>query len=148
MGYTSVVVRGLLSRMSMTPKKLQKLAYYVYVWYLVMTGESLFGLRFEAWVHGPVDRNIYNEYKDYGWGMIPQKNTIQINNSVLDYVVSNVIELYGDMDADELEKLTHEEFPWIEARKGIPEYEPCSKVIKDDDIVSYYSTDKNYIHFS
>lgn len=51
---------------AMTPKKLQKILYYTYAWGLVFFNDSSdtidnreFNGTFEAWVHGPVDTEVY-----------------------------------------------------------------------------------------
>lgn len=59
-------------RDDITNKKLQKLAYYVYAWYLTLYNQPITNLSFEAWDHGPVSRKIYNLYKGYGWNTIPR----------------------------------------------------------------------------
>ena len=47
--------------------KLQKLVYYAQAWYLAISDEALFEEDFEAWVHGPVIPELYQEYKSFGW---------------------------------------------------------------------------------
>ena len=56
----------------MTPKRLQKLLYFCYSYYLAAFNESadkienrLFKNNFQAWIHGPVLPEIYQEYKKY-----------------------------------------------------------------------------------
>ncbi len=50
----------ILSYGSFSHKKLQKLSYYVYSWYLTLYGEKIADVNFEAWVHGPVSPEIYS----------------------------------------------------------------------------------------
>ena len=59
-----------LARASMSPKKLQKLVYYAYAWTLALLNETIDDLHFrlfhnkiEAWVHGPVVPDLYQQYK-------------------------------------------------------------------------------------
>lgn len=75
---------------SVTPKKLQKLLYYLYAWGLVFLNEDLddlndkvFSGKFEAWVHGPVNRDIYEKYRSYGGNLIKisDANEMKIENS-------------------------------------------------------------------
>ena len=49
---------------SLNHLKLQKLLYYVQAWHLAFYGET-FSLmeNFKAWIHGPVNRTIYNRFK-------------------------------------------------------------------------------------
>ena len=68
-----------LSVSSMSNKKLQKLCYYAYCWYIVfyndielITKENMGDIRvlcsepFQAWIHGPVSPQLYQRYKSYG----------------------------------------------------------------------------------
>src|SRR5690606_31825912 len=73
------VAKWFLSRKSMSPKKLQKMLYYAYVWVLTLLNESaddlnnrLFEEKFEAWVHGPVIYSVYDQYREWGFSDIPQ----------------------------------------------------------------------------
>ena len=43
------------------------------------------------------------------------------------------------MEAYALEKSTHLEYPWIEARKGLPEDAPCTEIISKESMIAYYS---------
>ena len=52
---------------SISPLKLQKLLYYIQAWHMVyFDKQSLFDEEPEAWVNGPVYRQIYDEFKDLG----------------------------------------------------------------------------------
>ena len=44
--------------------KLHKLLYYVQAWHLAFYGERLFDGGFQAWIHGPVNREIYDRFKE------------------------------------------------------------------------------------
>ena len=80
-----------LSIESMTHKKLQKLCYYAQSWHLALLNKRLFNDKFQAWVHGPVNNDLYKKYSSYGWNLIPQKNkkidfpeeTLQVLESVV-----------------------------------------------------------------
>ena len=69
MDRVSKVANFYLSKQSMSPKKLQKILYYAYAWTLALLNDDeehlnnrLFDSKFEAWVHGPVNREIYNRF--------------------------------------------------------------------------------------
>ena len=44
--------------------KHQKLLYYIQAWHLAFNGTPAFEADFQAWIHGPVNREIYELYKD------------------------------------------------------------------------------------
>lgn len=110
-----------------TPMKLQKLLYYCYAWQLV-TNEKQFQASFEAWPHGPVDPEIYKEYKSYGRNPITESDSQQINEPLIDFVLDS----YGVYSAIELSKTTHEEKPW-------KMFKATGEVISDKVLTEYYS---------
>lgn len=131
------------NKKAITNKKLQKLLYYVQAWHLVFYDEPLFKNRIEAWVHGPAIRSVYQHFKSYGYQPIQEdikedifKNSISKNEKDL---LDEVWNLYGKHDAFYLERLTHNEDPWIEAREGIESCESSSIEITVDSMKIYYN---------
>ncbi|MBQ2983134.1 MAG: DUF4065 domain-containing protein [Lachnospiraceae bacterium] len=115
-------------------KKLQKLAYYIYAWHMTLYGVKIANMRFEAWEHGPVCRNLYNKYRHYGWSKIPTyKGFVLVDDEKIRFIQS-VLNVYGDFSADELEAMTHKELPWIEARST----NVANAVISDITIKTFY----------
>ncbi len=144
---SSQIAKAVLNCNSYTHKKLQKLCYYTYCWYLTIKKEKLSETKFEAWIHGPVSPEIYQEYKMYGWSMIPKyEKNLPINSKILKFI-KQVVEEYQIYDADELEKMSHKEKPWKNARIGYGKYESSNAVIIDDDIIKYYEKHELYDKF-
>lgn len=143
-----IVARVMLSFGPMTHKKLQKLCYYLYAWYYTILGDKIECLNFEAWVHGPVSPEIYNNYKEFGWDDIPKSSCVISSDSLLYKIAQGVFEKYGNLDGDELEDLTHIEEPWKVTRKGLTKYESSTRRINDYVIEEYYSKNKNYEYFN
>ncbi len=132
----------------MTNKKLQKMVYYAYAWYLTLSNESaddlsvrLFDNHFEAWVHGVVYPELYNRYRDYGSSCIPKytDKLYDFSPDELD-ILQQVNEVYGKYNGNELESINHQEDPWREARKGLSYYEASHNPIDDRSIFNYYIT--------
>lgn len=121
-------------------KKLQKLSYYVYSWYLTIYDDDIAPMEFEAWEHGPVCRRLYNMYRRYGWNNIPYRESFILANKVESDFVKKVLKIYGNYSADELEEMTHKELPWIEARRGLEEGAYSNNVISKDVIKSFYGS--------
>lgn len=113
------VARYFLGKEPMTHKKLQKMCYFAQAWFLANYGEPLVPNRFEAWVHGPVSPDLYSKYRGWGWENIPQEKQQAVfeGNGIEDFL-DKVYETYGDYTADELERITHSEYPWNNARVG------------------------------
>ncbi len=122
---------------SMTQKKLQKLCYYAQGLYGAITGKKLFKDELEAWIHGPVSPVLYYKYKPYGYNNIPKRTSTKQNKDLHDILIE-IYRIYGGLDGDQLEALTHKEEPWRNARKGLKPYEPSNEIISFEDIKSFF----------
>lgn len=98
----------------------------------------MFTNELEAWIHGPVSPELYERYKVYGYEKIPKKN-INIVNEELKGIVEQIYRIYGKLDGDELEQLTHKESPWLKARNGIESWVPSNKRIDFKDLKEFFS---------
>lgn len=135
----NTIANYFLSEESMTPKKLQKICYYAYSWYLTLFDDYLFDDgKFQAWVHGPVNTKLYDKYKSYGWKSIP-KTTKPDLNFELEEFLDIILNTYKEFDGDQLENMTHNETPWIEARGGLEPEKPSNNIISDKTIKLFYS---------
>lgn len=121
-------------------KKIQKLSYYVYVWYLTIYNREIAHMSFEAWEHGPVCRYLYNKYKKYGWNVIPAYEGFVLASDGDIKFIQSVLNVYGHYTADELENMTHAELPWKEARNSGGQKIVSNSVISPDIMIQYYST--------
>lgn len=122
---------------NMSHKKLQKLCYYVQAWALAVRGSRFMDCEFQAWVHGPVCKELYDCCK-YGINNvyeIPQLYEIDADDA---HFIDVVLGMYGDLTGAELELLTHSEPPWMEARGGLRYWESSSSIISEDLMASYY----------
>lgn len=110
-----------LTKESMQHKKLQKLCYYAQAWYLANYNYPLVPNRFEAWAHGPVSPDLYRKYHDQGWEDISRiRKVICFSDCNIKTFLDRIYMTYGHYTADELEKLTHSEKPWLNARGNLP----------------------------
>lgn len=129
----------MLSFGSMSNKKLQKICYYMYSWYLAIYERKVADVQFEAWVHGPVSREIYNMYKRYGWENIPSyQGFLAVNEQLIEFA-KDIWCVYGKYSADQLESFTHAELPWKKAREGYGSYESSEVLLDDKDIYAYFN---------
>lgn len=140
------IAKWFLSKESMSPKKIQKLVYYAYSWYLTLMNDSveylnnkLFDEEIKAWVHGPVVYSIYQEYRDYKFNEVPKQeiDENEFDEDTLD-VLNQVWDVYGQYNANELESITHQEEPWICARGDLSPLENGYDSIDDKIIFEYY----------
>lgn len=130
--------------------KHQKLLYYVQAWHLAFFGKPLFNQDFQAWIHGPVNREIYDIYKDtknlyselFFENLIDQKNIEKLTEEERNHI-DTVLDSYANYSSTQLEIMTHNEDPWIETRKGLTAYERCEKIIPKEIMESYYKARLN-----
>ena len=134
------VANWFLSQDAMTHKKLQKLCYYAQAWHCALhNGKPLFSEPIEAWVHGPVIRDLYGCFAGYGWDEIPQRSgTTNFSDKALE-VLEAVYSTYGDFNGDQLEYMTHQETPWLLARGDLKPWEPCTEQITVQSMQEYYA---------
>ncbi len=130
-----------------TNLKLQKLVYYAQAWHMALLERELISEDFQAWVHGPVIPALYNEYRANGWKPITRDDlTPDAFNKIQEQLPADTQKLLQDvryeyfgLDAFELEKLTHNEDPWLITRKGLPDDAPSDRIIDKALIKGYYS---------
>lgn len=119
--------------------KLQKLLYYAQAWHLALYDGALFDERLEAWVHGPAVPPVYGEYKQWSWQPIcADVPEIHIADERIKAHLDEVLDVYGGLTAMYLEKLTHQEDPWLKARGDLPPDVPSHNIISHDDMRNYY----------
>ncbi|RSI20648.1 DUF4065 domain-containing protein [Streptococcus sanguinis] len=138
-----LVIRYLLSKNSeITPLALQKLLYYVQGFYFAFKGTFLFDSDCESWVHGPVYRDIYFKFQEFGRNPIAIEDKIDVKNrltifeiSLLDSIVKNLSVYNGKV----LEQFTHDEAPWLDARGDLKEDEPSNQIISKETIGDFFT---------
>ena len=121
-----------------TNLKVQKLLYYVQGWHLGITKRRAFDGEFMAWIHGPVNYPVYQEFREFRWNPISRDMGEIVLDPEIEQHVRDVLSVYGDETAWELERRTHSESPWIKARGNLPADAECRTVIADDDMIEYF----------
>lgn len=125
--------------------KLQKLMYYIQAWSLGINGEKMMEARFEAWVHGPVCRQLYDRFKATKslYSTIDEEDvknkdaTNEITSEDREFI-NYILENFARYSGPQLETMTHSELPWMEARNGALPMEHCENQISEDTMKTYY----------
>lgn len=106
----------------MTNMKVQKLLYYTQSLYLALFDEPLFDDEIQAWRYGPVCPPAYRFYSDFEARQlpVPRKDELTRISEEVQNLLREVWEYFGEHDAYFLSGLTHLEFPWKKARRGLP----------------------------
>lgn len=128
-----------------TPLALQKLLYFIQGLHMVLCGSELFDEECEAWAHGPVFREVYEVFKNFRYNPIDDTRFSMFQNrfselsSAEKAVIDLVIESFGMYSGKALERITHEETPWKDARVNYLPGEPCNEVISKEAIKNYFA---------
>ena len=127
-----------------TPLMLQKLLYYIQGFSFALNDREMFIENCEAWVHGPVYKDVYNIFKHFRYNVIDDPKFVMFEGykKYLDdkdkYIIDLVVNTFGQYGGKILEKTTHKESPWLLARNGFGENVPSNEIISKGTIKEYF----------
>ena len=140
-----IVVDYLLNKCEdITPLALQKLLYYVQGFYYAFVNQFIFDENCEAWVHGPVFRDVYFKYREYRFDPIsvsetPDDLSLTVSEkAIIDSVIKNLSCYSGKV----LESFTHAETPWLATRGDLPATVSTDRKIEKKLISDYFTAVK------
>lgn len=136
-----VVVNYLVSKCEdITPLALQKLLYYVQGFYYAFINQFIFEENCEAWVHGPVYRDIYFKYREYRFDPISVSETADdLNLTVSEKaIIDSVVKHLSCYSGKVLEAFTHTETPWLSTRGDLPASVSTDRKIDKKLIADYF----------
>ena len=110
--------------------KLHKLLYFTQREAIIQTDNPLFETSFYAWKYGPVIKEIRELYRCNLLNDIPSVEWIEQYKPIFDKVFSQ----YAIKDSWSLSRLSHGEYSWINARKGLGSNECGNVMMKTEDI--------------
>ena len=121
----------------MTNMKVQKLLYYAQSLHLALYDESLFDEEIQAWRYGPVCPPAYKFYCQFEAEQLPipeKEEYLQAIPEEIKSLLEEVWEYFGGYHAYRLSDMTHGEFPWKKARKGLPPQARSTEPIRLEDM--------------
>ena len=134
-----------------TPLMLHKLLNFIQGLYSALYGRPIFEEDCRAWVHGPVYPEVYELFRDFKYNPIEDARFALLNgtkDALTDNekrVIELVVNTFGMYGGKVLEKITHNEEPWIEARKGYGDSIPSNEILSKERIMQYYTiTNQKY----
>ncbi|EPI50270.1 zinc finger/helix-turn-helix protein [Gardnerella vaginalis JCP7672] len=151
-----------------TTLALQKSLYYIQGFYFAFYKSFIFTDDCQAWIHGPVYKDVYLRYKDYTFTPIDSPTTeisgIKSSEKLADYkhvqksdvtlftaeltttlsatekaVCDSVIDNICCYSGKELERFTHHEEPWILTRGNLKTDDSSNKIISKKIIGEYFT---------
>jgi uncharacterized phage-associated protein len=127
-----------------TPLMLQKLLYFIQGVSYAVYGRPMFAEDCEAWVHGPVYPQVYELFRDFKYNPIEDAR-FAIFEGTEDALTTNerkvidlVVNTFGLYSGKVLERITHNEEPWKNARKGYADNIPSNVPLTKESIENYY----------
>lgn len=123
----------------LTPLKLQKLMFYADAWNMALYDQELTAERFQAWVHGPVALSQYHRFKENRWHPILDEIERPDVSNAKETHLCEIVDIFGVETGPALEVMTHQELPWIEARGGLSDNQPCNTYIDKSTTKVFYA---------
>ncbi len=127
-----------------TPLMLQKMLYFIQGICFALYGRPIFSEDCRAWIHGPVYPEVYDLFRDFKYNPIDDAR-FALLEGVADAltddekrVINLAVNTFGMYGGKVLEKITHNEDPWKEARKGYGDGIPSSEILPKEQIRKYY----------
>ncbi len=128
-----------------TPLMLQKLLYFIQGIYYTLYGRPIFTEECEAWVHGPVYRKVYELFKDFKYNPIEDDRFVLLKGRAEElshnekHVIDLVVNTFGMYGGKTLERITHKEEPWKNAREGLLQNTLSREEVPKEAIRRYFS---------
>lgn len=127
-----------------TPLMLQKLLYFIQGISYALYGTPMFAEDCQAWVHGPVYPEVYELFRDFKYNPIEDARFAIFDGTADELTeeerraVDLVVNTFGLYSAKVLERITHNEKPWEEARRGYGDKIPSTEQVSKESIKIYY----------
>lgn len=128
-----------------TPLALQKILYYIQGMHMIRFGKELFQEDCEAWAHGPVYRKVYEAFRSFKYNPIDDTRFAVVQNRFSELtdseqeLIDMVVSTFGMYSGKTLERITHKETPWLEARENCMPEEHSNRVISKETIKGYFT---------
>lgn len=139
-----VIAKHIIAQMEdTTPLALQKILYFIEGFSLALLDKNILTSSPEAWIHGPVYKEIYNRFSHYSYHTIEKEEFSKYKS--LEYfddkeqeLMLNVIKNFGCYSGKILEAMTHETEPWLQARGSLGELDSSDYEISELDMKKYF----------
>ena len=140
------VIKYILSKCDdMTNLTLQKSLYYIQGFYNAFHNAFIFEDDCEAWIYGPVYKEIYRQYSNYGFDSIDSENDFDDSCFSADekILIDSIIKYFCCYSGNTLIDITHRETPWLKTRGDLPSNVQSNRIITKDLIKDYFTAVKD-----
>ena len=123
----------------LTNLEVQKLVYYAQAWHLAYYDKPLYDDPILAWQHGPVVHSVYKRFKGFKREAITMAlDSPPVPPREVSNLLCEVIDGYSKYTAWQLRNQTHDESPWILARKGVDKKKNSNNNISHESMIACY----------
>lgn len=134
------------------PLSIQKLLYFSEVFSKVINNKKIFSDSLKAWKYGPVYDEIYDCFSYYKGNKIDYSELLKdreynLSDEEKEYL-DEIIKDFGCYSGPILREMTYLTDPWIQARKGIKDEEPSTRIIEEDEMDKYFEKIKEEYHIN
>lgn len=140
-----IIIKNDALKHDLSVLKLHKLAYYAQAWHLAITGAALFDGKFQAWVHGPISRSLYDRfsaahiiYDQVDLGDIAPGFAISELSEPHQRHLDDILAAYAHFSCPELTEMVRAEDPWLAARGNARPAERCETDISEGLMRRFY----------
>lgn len=140
----SAILRLLKTSGEVTPLALQKMLYFMQGIYMALFDGELFREDCQAWAHGPVYQEVYEVFRDFQYHPIEDARFLKLGDNgqeLSEYetkVIDLVVEAFRPYSGKTLERVTHKEIPWKEARADCLSDQRSNEMIPKASIKKYF----------
>lgn len=124
-----------------TLHRIHKLLYFVQGWHLAVHDSPLFPDRFQAWIHGPISRKLFDRFamERSLFAAVERKDVRRSFSAAALSVaerdhVDKVLDGYAIYPTFQLIRISREETPWLRARGRLPLEARCENELDEDEI--------------
>ena len=146
-----LLVKGQAEDINLDLMKLLKLTYIAHGWVLGLTERPLFREQVLAWPYGPVIREVYNAFRNFGASAVTSPASCSIGlkwrpieaelTSEVSEIVQDVWDEYKSFTGLQLSTLTHKpRTPWAQVTAGKEEAQIRDILIPNELIRDHYRT--------
>ena len=107
------VSKYIINKIDVTNMALQKILYYVQVFYMGFFGKHAFSSKCNAWNYGPVFGSVYYKYKKFGKNIIVDEEPSGEIDEDIRKITDSIIKYFGCYTGLILKEFTHKEEPWL-----------------------------------
>lgn len=128
-----VIVHETCAKRPISNLRLQKLLYFIQVYFIIKIKECCYDEIIEAWDFGPVIPTIFNTYKQYLISDIKVEDKCIWVEMEKRLIINQILNMCSEYSTSQLVEISKKQNPWLEAY-----YNTKDKIITTEMIKEYF----------